>query len=83
MSGNGSEKPGATMEMTFDLTTFHLDVAFTGPALECAVAMCDQAKRHFEAQIRAAHALQIQQQMQQRAHDAALVSSLRNGAHRV
>jgi hypothetical protein len=65
------------MTLTFDPETFHLDVKFTGPNLDCALAMLDQAKRWFENQLRAAAAMQIQADMQRARSDAALAASLR------
>jgi hypothetical protein len=77
MSNNGDKPAVATLALTFDPVTFHLDVRFTGPNLDCALAMCNQAARWFEAQLRAAHAMQIQADMQRAREDEALRYSLR------
>jgi hypothetical protein len=78
MSGNGDKTAVATLALTFDPATFHLDVKFTGPNLDCALAMCEQARRWFENQLRAAAALQVQAQLQRAREDAALAAGVRN-----
>jgi hypothetical protein len=77
MGDNGSKPAGAHMELTFEPATFHLDVKFTGPNLDCALAMLDQARRWFENQLRAASAMKIQADMQRARAGAELAASLR------
>jgi hypothetical protein len=67
----------AHLELTFTPDDFHLDVHFTGPNLDCALAMLAQAARWFESQLRAAAAMQIQADMERAREDAALRASLR------
>ena len=77
MSDNGNKPAGVHLALTFDPETFHLDVKFTGPNLDCALAMLDQARRWFENQLRAAAAMQIQADMQRASADASLAASIR------
>jgi hypothetical protein len=80
MSHDGDKPAVATMALTFDPAGFQLRVDFKGPNVECALAMLAQATRWFEAQLRAAQALQIQADMRRQAEDAAIAASLRNPA---
>ncbi len=49
----------AELILTMDLDTFYLNVSGTIPTLELALAMLEQAKRHFEAQLRMIEAQQM------------------------
>ncbi len=46
----------ARLVLTMDLKTFYLDVSGETPTLDFALGMLEQAKRHFEAQLRMAQA---------------------------
>ncbi len=48
----------ARLVLTMDLETFYLDVSGETPTLDFALGMLEQAKRHFEAQLRMAQAQQ-------------------------
>ncbi len=49
----------AELILTMDLDTFRLNVSGTVPTLELAIAILEQAKRHFESQLRMAEAQQL------------------------
>lgn len=64
----------STLTLTFDHDTFRLDVKGEGPAIETFLAMIEQAKRHFEAQLRIQAALQAQAQMAEQKRNAEIAS---------
>jgi len=50
----------STLNLTFTHDTFHLDIKGEAPALETFLAMLEQAKRHFEAEIKRQQVLAMQ-----------------------
>ncbi len=54
--GDQSGRRFARLILTMDLETFLLDVSGETPTLDFALGMLEQARRHFEAQLRMAQA---------------------------
>lgn len=74
---NGRADGRAYMSLIFDAATFALTIDFKGPNLDCALAMLQQAERTFEAQLRAAHAVQLRQQMAEQEQNARIAAQVR------
>ncbi len=59
---DGDQPQVARLVLTMDLRTFLLEVSGDAPTLDFALAMLEQAKRHFEAHLRMAQAQQAMAQ---------------------
>jgi hypothetical protein len=70
----------STLTLTFDHDTFALDVKGEAPNHEVFLAMLEQAKRSFEAQLRLHNAMQMQQQIADQQRNQALVNKIRGSA---
>lgn len=76
--GNGVQgEKVAVLQLSFTPRTFKLDIGGSVENIDIALAMLEQAKRHFEGELRAMKALQLQQRMTQAAQDNAIAQSLR------
>lgn len=78
-NGNGKLATSATLTLTLDLLTFHLDVKAEGPNTDCFLAMLEQAKRALEMQSRAQMAAALQQQAREQAESQRLAQLIRKG----
>lgn len=70
----------STLTLTFEHDTFALDVKGEAPNHEVFMAMLEQAKRYFEAQIRLHTAMQLQQQIVDQQRSQAIVNKIRGSA---
>jgi hypothetical protein len=74
---NGERKSvTSTLTLTFEHDTFSLHVSGEAPAIDVFMAMIDQAKRHFEAQLRAQAAMQLQQQIADQVRTRGIIDRL-------
>lgn len=75
---NGKGEHYTQLVLTLDvLPTWHLHIGGNIENADVAVAMLDQAKRYFEAQLRAAQAMQLQRQMAEQAENARIAAAVR------
>jgi len=68
-----------TLVLTYDRARDHLDVGGKCNSLDLMLDMLARATRTIEAQLRAQQALQLNQQLQQAARDAAIAARVRGG----
>jgi hypothetical protein len=74
-----SHVPVNTIILAFTADPWKLDIKATVQNYEMALAMLDQARRWFQAQVQAQHAMQIAQQLAESANNERIASLIRNG----
>lgn len=79
-NGNGKPATTATLTLTLDLLTYHLDIKGEGPSNDCFMAMLAQAQRYFDAQNRLQLAAHFQQQAREQAENAKIAALVRGKA---
>lgn len=76
---NGERKPiTSTLQMTFEHDTFALHIAGEAPSIEVFMNMIEQAKRHFEQQLRTQAAMQLQAQLAEKVKTDQLIRKLQS-----
>jgi hypothetical protein len=80
--GGASPNEVATVTLTFTPATWHLDIKAKVGNFDMALAMLDQARRWFEARVRARDSIQIAQELAQQERDMQIAAAVRNGGMR-
>lgn len=75
----GARAPEGTIILRFTTTPWKLDIKATVGNYDMALAMLDQARRWFEARVRARDSIQIAQELAQQERDMMIAASVRNG----
>jgi hypothetical protein len=77
-NGNGVEhEKVAVLQLTFTPSLFRLEIGGSVENFDMALAMLEQAKRHFEGELRKANAIALQQQMTRMAEDQRIAAAMR------
>ena len=71
-----------TITLTFDPAKWRLDIKATVGNFDMALAMLDEARRWFEARIRARDSIRIAQELAQQERDMQIAAAVRNGGMR-
>lgn len=74
----GAPAAAGKIELTLTVAPWHLDIKATVENLDMGLAMLDQARRYFEAQLRLQAAAQLQQQIVEQQRVAAIVDSVKD-----
>jgi 16S rRNA G1207 methylase RsmC len=69
----------ARIVLTFTASPWHLDIKGEVENYDVALAMLEQAKRHFEQQLRLQAAMQMQEQIIVAAENARIAAAVRTG----
>lgn len=77
-NGNGvARETVAVLQLSYTPRTCKLEIGGSVENFDMALAMLEQAKRHFEGELRRAAAIRMQQELHQLAQDQAVAAALR------
>lgn len=84
MDNNGSKvreisgESVAVLQLSFTPATFRLEIGGNLVNADIAIAMLDQAKRHFENELRKVNAMRLQQELAEMVQNAKVAAALRH-----